>query len=477
MINFLRKVAFIPIFFILNLDCYAITTEQLHKTFLQAEQAINNKNDVEFLELSSTLVDYPLYFYLRYQWLLKHLSETQKVQQFLEENESPLYAGQLREKWLEYLYKNKRWVLYVENHTSIKSKQLECRYQWAKYQSSEKKKVLQATKNIWLTGHSLPEDCDELLAKFKQSEFLTQKLIWNRFKLAIYRNEETLAGFVQRRIEGDIAQADARKWRLLLKNINLISEPKFLKNISRIERADMLVYAIQQMVIKNLGVAMKVWDDQKKSQGLSELQISKVERSIAMYLVFSKSKKAYQYFRGLKQTDKVIRAWEVRAALITGNWVLVQNALNKMPEEEISMARWQYWQARTYLQTNQFTKALEIFGHLSKERSYYGFLAADYVLKGYALYHQPIVVDDKEVNKLLKTKGFAVINEFRGLQRIAEAKQYWDEVTSQYEKLDLLVAAKIADNWKWHKQAILAVARVKEWNDINLRFPINFEEI
>ncbi len=99
------------------------------------------------------------------------------------------------------------------------------------------------------------------------------------------------------------------------------------------------------------------------------------------------------------------------------------------------------------------------------------------MLKGYALYHQPIVVDDKEVNKLLKTKGFAVINEFRGLQRIAEAKQYWDEVTSQYEKLDLLVAAKIADNWKWHKQAILAVARVKEWNDINLRFPINFEEI
>ncbi len=474
MVNSMKKIMLILLFFIGYSECYAIESAKVYKKFLQAEEAIHSQDDDKFLALSTELVDYPLYFYLEYQWLVGNLKNTQKVENFLKEDVSSLYSRKLRQKWLNYLYENKHWSLYVEHDRGARNKQLECRYQWARYQSRKKEEALEATKNIWLTGVSLPKDCDSLLNKFKQSSLLTQELIWGRFKLAIYAGESRLAGFLQRRMTDAHTQEDARKWQLLLKDNGLILKSNFLKNTSPSEQADMLVYAMSHMAAKNLSSAMKVWGQQKKRKVLSKEQVREVDRSIALRLAYVKSERAYEYFQQLTISDEVTRAWEVRAALVKGDWVLVQGALDKLSKDEIKLDRWKYWQAKTYLYTNHYEKALEIFNHLAKERSYYGFLAADYVLKDYTLSHQPINVDEKEISALLGTKSLAIITEFRAMQRNLQAKQYWAEVIGEFSKPELVVAAKIAERWQWHKQAILAVAKAQEWNDINLRFPVDF---
>lgn len=475
--KFFKKIIPIGALFIVGLDCYAINLEQQkYKDFLLAEKALIEKDEQLFSRLSAKLIDYPLHFYLQYQWLVNNLGETQKIQDFLTQDNSSLYSRQLRQKWLKYLYANQQWASYAENYRAVNKVALKCRYQWARYQVGEKNKALEATKAIWLTGTSLPKDCDELLTKFKESPFLTQKLIWQRFRLAIYANKPTLAGFLQRRIVGAIAQADARAWRRLLKNVDLISESTFLKNISKLEQANMLVYATRELISSNLNAAIKVWSQQKNKLVITAKQVQEIEGAIALQLAFIKSEKAYTYFKKLNHKDQQLRAWEVRAALITGNWTSVQDALSQLPDDEIKTDRWQYWKAKAYLHTGQFKKARVIFSRLAKERSYYGFLSADYVLKTYILSNKPSVVNEKAIESLLRTTHFRVINEFRGLQRTYKAKQYWKEVMGGLSELELVVAAKIAERWKWHKQAILAMAKAKQWNDLTLRFPIDFVE-
>jgi len=473
---YIRRIVLIMAFFMWSIECSAIISEQSREKFLQAEKMIESGNDEKFSLLSKELSGYPLHFYLEYQWLVKHLDQEPKVRQFLKSNEAPLYTRKLRRKWLDYLYKNKQWKAYEGNYRSSKNKQKQCRYQWARYQLNKQDKALQATKDIWLTGRSLPKDCDELLVKFSESPLLTQKLIWQRFKLAVRARQVGLASYLQKKIVDSLVKADANKWILLLKNPALISGKEFLNTVSVGEQSKMLVYAVRRLVGRDMSAAIKVWEreNQTKKVKLSQKQINKIERAIALQLAFSKSNKAYQYFSKLKQTDKVIRAWEVRSALIGGDWKLVQKSLNKLSKDEQAEGRWRYWQAKTFLETNQLEQALKIFNSLAKERSYYGFLAADYILKDYVLADSPIKVADTEIKQLLMSKGFVVINEFRAVNQEDKAQQYWWEVVRGFKRSKLLVAAKIAEQWQWHKHAIMAVAQAKHWDDIELRFPIDY---
>ena len=470
----LRGVVF-TIVFMWSVNCSGAIDEQRLK-FVQAEEMIKSGDDQGFSVLSLELADYPLHFYLSYQWLSKHLDQNKKIQQFLQDNHSPLYTRKLRRQWLSFLYKNKQWSAYVENYQKPKSKQGQCRYQWARYQLNYKTKALTEAKKIWLTGRSLPRDCDKLLAKFTQSSLLTQKLIWQRFKLAINARQYALAGYLKNKMAGKEARQDAKQWLLLLKNPALIAKANLLKGVSKAQKDDMFVYAVQRIIGRDVDKALQIWDGQKAKFKLTKEQLHKVDRSIALQLTFSKSDKAYVHFSRLMRSDKTARTWIVRAALIKGDWTAVQQALNKLSAKERASERWRYWQGKAFLQANQLKKAREIFIGLAKERSYYGFLAADYLQQDYWLSDNPIKVDEQEIISLLADKNFVIVNEFKALQKTKLAQQYWWQAIRGLKGTNLLVAAKVAEQWQWHKQAIMTVAQAKYWDDVSLRFPLDFTD-
>jgi len=472
----LRKVVFAVVVFMWTLECSATIGEQQRLKFVQAEEMIESGDDQGFSALSLELLDYPLHFYLSYQWLSKHLDQDKKIQRFLQDNHSPLYARMLRRQWLNSLYKNKQWNAYAANYRNSKSKQGQCRYQWARYQLNYKTKALTAVKKIWLTGYSLPKDCDKLLAKFTQSSLLTQKLIWQRFKLAVNARQYDLASHLKNKMAGKKAKQDAKQWLLLLKNPDLIAKANLLQNVSKAQKDDMFVYAVRRMIGRDVDKALQVWDTQKTKFKLTKEQLHKVDRSIALQLTFGKSDKAYAYFSRLTQSDKTARTWRVRAALIKGDWVAVQQALNKLSAKEKGAERWRYWQGRAFLQTKQLKKAREIFIGLAKERSYYGFLAADYLQQDYLLSDNPIKADEQEINALLADKDFVIVNEFRALQKTKQAQRYWWQAIRGLKGTTLLVAAKVAEQWQWHKQAIMTVAQAKYWDDVKLRFPLDYTD-
>lgn len=321
-----------------------------------------------------------------------------------------------------------------------------------------------------------PWDCDQLLAKFTQSSFLTKKLIWQRFRLAVNARQYSLARYLKNKMTSKVAKRDAKQWLLLLKHPDLIAKPGVLQGVSKKQKADMFTYAVRRVIGFDVNKALQIWNTQKSSFKLTKKQLYKIDRSIALQLTFNKSDKAYAHFSRLTRPDKTARTWAVRAALIKNDWTAVQQALNKLSVEEKQSERWRYWQGKTFVQTRQLKKAREIFIRLAKERSYYGFLAADYLQQDYWLADNPIKADKQEINTLLAEKDFVIVNEFRALQRTKQAKQYWWQAIRGLKGTNLLVAAKIAEQWQWHKQAIMTVAQAKYWDDVNLRFPLDFTD-
>lgn len=450
--------------------------ELQRKSFLLAEQMISSGDDQGYAVISAGLETYPLYFYLQYQWLSKHLDQDKQILHYLNNSHKSLYTRKLRRKWLNHLYKQGKWDSFVANYRSSKRKLMQCRYNWAEYQRNYKTKALTATQKIWLTGHSLPKDCDPLLNKFTQSSFLTQKLIWQRFMLAAKARQYSLATYLSKKLNSAAAVKAAGKWLKLIKNPQIITRAGFFQGVSKTQQAEMFTYAMKKMVSADVENAAQLWDAQRSTYNLSSAQVHHIKRAIALQFAFNKSAEAYSRFNLLTQLDATTRLWAVRSALIEHNWQHVDQALQNLSVKEKQQERWRYWQAKAFLKTNQPDKGLAIFKQLADERSYYGFLAADYLQQDYALSNKPIEWNDKTKSRLLSQWGFTIVSEFRALEMDKEAKQFWWEAVRNLQGNDLLVAAKIAQQWQWHRLAILTVARAKNWDDVELRFPMEYTE-
>ncbi|NOQ63266.1 MAG: transglycosylase SLT domain-containing protein [Methyloprofundus sp.] len=448
--------------------------EQQRLIFLQAEKTIKAASKEEFAVISSNLKAYPLTPYLEYQWLGKHLAETVQVQAFLRNNKSSRYAGKLRQQWLNYLYKKQQWADFVQFSKSSKRKQQQCRYQWAQYQLNRKTIALTATKKIWLTGRSLPKDCDALLAKFTQSKFLTQKLIWQRFELAVKAKQLTLAKYLSGKLSSEAKKKQANIWLKVVNQPSRIASPDFLQGIAQPQHLAMRIYAMKRLISDDVDKAMLTWAEQKRLYPFNQVQLNRTDTAIAMQLAFNKSELAYGKFTQLKYHTASTRIWTVRAALIEHNWTHVQRALNKLSAKQMAKERWRYWQARAFAETGQSQKANTIYQKLAKERSYYGFMAANYLQQDYSLDDKPIVLDELKKMALLATKKFRVVQEFRAIQRENKAQANWWNALKGLSKKQVLLAAKIAQQWQWNKHAILTVARVRHWSDVELRFPVDF---
>jgi len=118
-------VAYLLILLVYPVAATAESLNELRDKFLQAEQYIVKKNDKEYFKLAKQLKDYPLYPYLQYQWLSKHLQKSRTVQNFILKYRSTRYAGLLKNKWLRYLAKNKDWTQLIKHYRSSSSAELQ----------------------------------------------------------------------------------------------------------------------------------------------------------------------------------------------------------------------------------------------------------------------------------------------------------------------------------------------------------------
>lgn len=472
--NILSHKVLVILLLVISNSVVASVREEQRKSFLVAQRMLVVDDEQGFAEQSSGLRSYPLYFYLRYQWLSQHLDQSAQIKDYLLHEKQSSYTHKLRRKWLDYLYIHQQWRTFITNYKPSKSKQMQCRYNWAQYQRNYKTRALKATRKIWLTGASLPKDCDQLLAKFSQSPYLTQKLIWQRFKLAISARKLSLATYLSKKLNTVKARNSANKWLKLANNPDRLTRAGFFNGIAKTEQAEMFSYGIKRLIPVDVDQAAQLWDKHKASFNLSKQQVNRVQRAIALQFAFNKSDQAYVRFTQISQLDATTRLWAVRAALVEGNWEHVQQALNGLSVQEKKQERWRYWQARTYLQSGLADKGLMIFKRLAEERSYYGFLAADYLQQGYVLADKAISIDRQKEASLLSRDDFVIISEFRALELDKEAQQFWWQAVSKLSSDDLLVAAKIAQQWQWHRVAILTVSRAKYWDDVSLRFPVAY---
>lgn len=444
----------------------------MRKAFLQAEQYISQNRDADYFALADSLKTYPLYPYLQYEWLKNHLDDDASILTYLREYAQSRYAGLLHQKWLLQLGKKQQWPAFISHYRNSDDTELQCYYAQAQYQIGQQQAALDSARRLWLSGNSQPEGCDALFAMLKASVYFNRDLVWQRFQAALTRNNTQLATQMQTLLP-DQYKPVAETWLKLHRKPQLTKEAGDWKR-QYPQAGELFAHAIVRWLDSDPSAALNAWDTEKQNFTIPAEVNADTEKRLALALAFKRDSRAYERLSKIADADNSVREWRVRAALSQQDWGNVASALAALSEDEKRQDKWQYWQARALAASGQSEQANAIFQPLAKNRSFYGVLAANKLQQDIVVTNRPVVVSLQEIELLQQQTDFRIVAELLAIDRRDEAKRQWWYAAAHLDSHGLSVAAKLAQQWQWPAMAIFTVAKANDWDDMDLRFPLQY---
>lgn len=457
---------------------FSKTIESQRKDYLAAKKALDTKQYKTFGKIANSLKDYPLYPYLRYEYLRKRLWKVkdEEVIDFLTRHDDLPVTNRLRTAWLKLLVKRNHWQTFLDNYTPQSNVTMQCYQLQARMKTNNDVFFLEDTRSIWLTGKSLPPQCDPAFEILYKSDLVTNELVWERIRLSMQNNKLGLVNFLSKRLDAK-HKALAKKW------VNIHNNPYKHTNKPTLEdnatSREILTHGILRLAKKDVVKAIKRLDALKNDYSFAAGEIAEIERTLAVRAARNKSKLATKLLDEIDNyhVDDQVFHYRLRTALANQDWPLLKKwTKGDAPDVDIEL-RWRYWHARSLDETGEPDKAKAIYAELAKERDYYGFMSADKLDIPYHMNHFPLPENKEEFTRIKSLPAVTRAYEFYKLNMTYPARREWHYALNKMTTYQMQMAAAIAKQWGWHDRAIFTMGRAKAYDNLEIRFPILFNDL
>lgn len=440
--------------------------------FILAERALREGAHKKFRRLQLGLQDYPLHPYLVDAHFRRYLNSATEndfkaAQEVLAE--TPL-AKRLLAQWLRSLAAKRNWATFLSHYHESSSAELSCWYARALLAQGLKKKAFAAAEPLWLVSHSQHRACNPVFSAWRAAG-MPSELVISRFKLALDARNRRLVRYLHRFLPAE-ARALAEVW------LALADRPNEVMRYAR-RRLDGLD-EVFTTTIKRLGYrdpdrAMALW--QKLTDARSSISPELLSAHFGAVL-FRRQRhvEAERWLDVPPQDRKSERAVAIRIfnQIALNRWLRARTMIDKLPMELRSTEQWRYWLGRSAAALGDIETAHNLWARLAKERSYYGYLAADKMHAPYRFNHQPIISEGGSLKRMEATEGFQRAAELKALGRETAFRREWRFLERQNpERLELL--AVLARDKGWDSTGILSLARSGRLDALDIRFPILYE--
>lgn len=449
------------------------------KTFLQAEKQVWNSNSATYENLYNQLHYYPLQPYLDLKRLMTkiNLSSTAEINDFLNKYEGTPLDWPLRKKWLNYLAKRKKSVLFQRFYKTTSNVELTCQYYLFQLKSGvSSKSILPKVTPLWLVGKSQPKVCDPLFKKWQAAGYRTNDLIWQRIVLAADGGKHTLIPYLTLLLPKN-EQYLAELWHKVRR------DPTYTKRLSKFKNkspreAEIVTYGLKRFIWHAPKQALATYKAAKELLPFTEHQQQQITLKFALALASKNHADAPEWLAKVddENFNSNLIQWYITDTLRDQNWENIKNKLLKLPEIAQKSLKWRYWYSRSLLATGELDKGDKLLNEIAKSRHYYGFLAASYLNKPANFQNIPLSVSDDEKALIINSPEAKRAFELFAIGRYHHARKEWNYWLSKLNERDKLVASKIANELQWYDRAIFTLAKVGYLNDVNLRFPLGFED-
>ncbi|MGB1310920.1 MAG: transglycosylase SLT domain-containing protein, partial [Leucothrix sp.] len=428
----------------------------------------------------SRFKDYILYPYLEYEYLINNLSSTssETMERFIQRYANSPLSRQLGIHLAQRNNDEKRWdQTFLQYQTEPSTIKARCLHLEARIALGDEANALPAAKTLWMSGRDRPRQCDALFTKLKQLNQLTPDDYWERIGLAIDKGATSLAKSLAKQLK--------RSDRKLTKTwISARSKPKKALKRRTLKKdtahtRDVVAYAIKRIARQDTDQAKAAFRRASRKYKFDTSQQAEINRYIAIRDALDHKPHALMSLSSVPETfqNQKTKEWITRLAVRQGNWKTALAAINSMPTDKQNANVWTYWKARCLEATQQRAAARALYQSITDSASFYGFLAADHLNQPYDMlkYRHPEL--GLAVPELAKKAGIQRALQLLALDMKAAGRAEWFHSLDPSNKLQMLAATKLAQDNGFYFTSILTLSKAKEWDQIELRFPMAYEPL
>jgi soluble lytic murein transglycosylase len=451
--------------------------DEQRSAYRTAQQAAAFNDWTEFFRLREQLRDYPLYPYLEYETLrhARYPAARDAIDHFLANQGDMPLANRLRTRLLRDFYAQRNWRDFIAYyHDSVRSVEFDCQHQEARYHSGKHRDALDAGLVLWNVGHSQPAACDGLFRLLERSGAITETIAWERYTKAVLADQVGLARHLERFLVSIPLRSRATRFLALHKDPALLANTSlhpehgpeivalFAKTLERIARTDALL-------------ALDQWQHYHQNPVFDVATRSRVQTAIvrALYDQGYTSEAATQIQNQGDLLDSNFHEWYLRRHIAAGDWPALAAGIDQLPPSLQADPRWRYWRARTaQLMGQTDPRTATTFAELAAQRSFYGFLACDWLERGYSMARSEESPDETAIATLAARPALLRVRELLYHGQELDAAREWWRATLRLTEVEWLAAGHLAHRWQWHYQAILAMVKASRWDEVDTRFPV-----
>lgn len=424
----------------------------------------------------TALGDYPLVPYLQLELFkakLFALSHDEAKAQ-LNEHANSIVGSYMERAWVTRLVRNRNWEAFLQFTGSTPPGGLQCEYITALRATGRDADADRFTRKLWNTGYSLPERCDTVLANwlYRLSTEQKETVHWTRARLALQQGQSGLAEYLLR----DIQKAELA--RDILTKPDLLYQKGHVLEVNDFNRL-LVIHTLQRLAAKDFQASNTLWHQLNLRFQFTAKENYALRDRFAREIIAGGADFARNWLDANDRQfeDHYLTEWRVRLALKDRDWEAVQRYIAALPENVRDKADWKYWWARADIEQHQrmTPQAKAVLNALASERGYYSFLSADLLRKKYQLGGER-TVNTKLIPEVENLPGMLRARELHWHGFVANADTEWRRAVRSLSQEQQVAAAQMALDWGWSNAAVLTALRAKEWDDLELRFPLAFQE-
>lgn len=447
-----------------------------HELFLKAENQLNKRQYQNF-HLTMADLEHPLKPYLTARWIRKHFykTPTQEIDQFLKQHKDQPVAIRLNRQWIKYLAKKQRWHLFLDYYQPNNNLALQCNHISALENTNQHFSALTIGQALWLKGVSLPKECDRVFKNWKRIGYLTPELIWDRLIAAQENKQYKLVRYLKKQLPNALRKQFSimqNSWRRPLQTFK----------DSRLAKLDKKVrYSLLKRAIKFHPEYLHDTNINPIFSGLTSTEKDTLELIAINASTNIDDTNLYQWYQLAK--NKNLLNSDLEQAFLLGavknqQWSTYSHIYKLSSQEIKDKGKWLYWNARALNLLGASENITTPFYQLaSSNRDYYGFLASQQLGISASMNHTPTHVNASTLQQTRLHPSVKRALAFLDLKRIHQARREWQHAFNQLDYSGRQALALLAGRLEWSDRAIMSLAQLKDWHDLQLRFPLAHEPL
>lgn len=420
------------------------------------------------------LKDYPLYPYLQLSLFKRNLEKrsVKDIEGFLNTYKKLPFKHSLRVLALRKKFKRKQWQDVIALYRPGDKTSYQCMQLTALYKSKQKSKALSQVESIWLSGTSLPKQCDFIIKRWQKAGKQTSALTMQRIELTLEKRQGRLAKYLAKSLNAKDKKTYLY-WKKLYNKPQMVSNSHYWKKRGHFANVAMKI-AIERLTYRDIAKAMTLIGKIKNHIGFTEKVRAQLINNISLRAMLKDKESAETALTHIDWALLNASKQEQILRHLVGDsqWPLIAALYSKHYRQKDAPIEWQYWYASSLENMGNTQRANALYQEIAKKRRYYGFLASDKLGINYSLNHQALNKDQRIIDDLNKNDYLQRAKEFYLLGDDLPARREWYQLVKPLSEEQRIAAAHIAHDWQWHNRAIITLTMTEQRNDLNLRFPM-----